>query len=103
MGGRAILDDVHVRRIEVLTEKLDGPGINTACETAQQYVLDAASSRRAKGGAVFSLEQPTFALSVAYSIPCSIPVVPLVILDECATDIFVGPGPQEMIMHRCTQ
>jgi len=97
VGGYAIVDAEHANRITALMNELDDIQIDNACETAQEFVLDTAMARRAQGGAVFSTDRPLFATSVADPgkiIPCDIPVPPLVSLDGCLTQDFVGPGNQ---------
>jgi hypothetical protein len=104
MGGYGVLDAAHARRIEALTQGLDNPAKQRACEIAQQYVLDAASSRRAKGNAVFAIDQPPLALSIdspATAIPCEAPLAPLVSLETCQRFVFVGPGLRLMNIHAC--
>jgi hypothetical protein len=95
VGGFAIVDSEHVNRIEALVNQLDESQINNACEAAQEYVLETAMARRAQGGAVFSTDRPLFATGVADPesiIPCDIPVPPLIVLNDCLTQPFVGPG-----------
>ena len=94
VGGYGILDRGLAQRIEVLSEGLDIAGLERACTTAQDYVLDAATARRAQGGAVFTTEQP--ALAITYPepesvIPCDTPMEPLVSLRGCAHHDFVAP------------
>ncbi len=95
VGGYAIVDDEHANRITALVNQLDDIQIDNACDTAQEYVLDTATARRAQGGAVFSTDRPLFATSIAEPekvLPCDVPVPPLVSLDNCLTQPFVGPG-----------
>lgn len=104
MGGYALLDAANAGRIATLSQSLDAAGRDRACEIAQDYVLDAAASRRAKGNAVFAIELPAFAISIdapAAALPCSVPVPPLVPLDECKAIPFVGNGPRLMTAWVC--
>ena len=98
-GGYGVIDPAQADRINILTEQLDVVGVARACDTAQAYVLDAATARRAQGGAVFSSQQPALALTVANPeelIPCDIPLVPLVPLNGCRTYEFVS---QERLLN----
>jgi hypothetical protein len=100
VGGYPVLDLAAADKISVLTNWLDFVAVSRACETAQTYVLEAAATRRAQGGAVFSLGQPQFAISVAdpvAAIPCTVPIVPLVTMDGCSSIDFVAPG--EVLMR----
>ena len=93
-GGYAVLDQGLAQRIHTLSSQMRPADIDRACELAQEYVLDTAATRRAKGGAVFSTQSPPLAFSVAQPetvIPCDIPVLPLVSLAECSRHAFVGP------------
>jgi len=104
VGGYAIMDLSHANRISELQQKLNSSEISSACELAQDYVLDTAKARRAQGGAVFSTERPLFAVSVAEpekSLPCEIPVMPLVDMSSCMTETFVGPGQKLWQMYFC--
>jgi hypothetical protein len=95
VGGYAVLDAHLAQRITALKSSLDDASADIGCETAQQYVLEAATARRARGGAVFSMNAPTYALSIAEPenfLRCNVPVVPLVQLQNCAIELFVGPG-----------
>jgi hypothetical protein len=100
MGGYGMLNENLARRIATISAQLDTAGIDSACETAQDYVLDVAATRRAQGGAVFSFEQPPFSITLAEPetiIPCDAPMEPLVTLAGCARHDFVenfsGPEP----------
>ncbi len=64
-GGYAVLDPTHATRIDTLAAELDGAAIDRACEAAQTYLLETATLRRARGGAIFSLQTPPLALSIA--------------------------------------
>lgn len=104
VGGYAVLDGTHAARLSRLAERLDAAALSRACNLAQDYVLDTAQARRARGGAVFSDERPLFAVSVANPaerVPCDVPVVPLVNLGDCISESFVGPGPELWQMHFC--
>jgi hypothetical protein len=104
VGGYAVLDNTHAARIANLAEQLDFVSIDRACETAQDYVLESAAARRARGGAVFSTQTPPLALSVgapAEALPCSIPVLPLVSLATCTSATVVGPGPELIRVWLC--
>ncbi len=95
LGGYTVVDAEQADRIARLTAVLDEVQTETACETAQEYVLDTAAARRAGGGAVFATERPLFAVSVAEPesvLPCSLPIIPLVDQSNCLTAPFVGPG-----------
>lgn len=103
-GGYAIMTPEHANRIAVMTEQLDAAGIDRACETAQEYVLEAAAARRAQGEAVFSMQIPAFATSIARpsdAIPCDVSVPPLVSLEQCDAVDFVGPGTTLMTAWIC--
>ena len=103
-GGYAILDSDLANRISGLATQLDAAQIDNACELAQEYVLDTAMARRARGGAVFSTERPQFALSVtepATVLPCDVPVQPLVDMTDCLTETFVGPAQRLGQMYFC--
>jgi len=93
-GGYAVLDQSLAQRIHSLSEQMTPSTINRACEIAQDYVLTTAATRRAEGGMLFSTQTPPLALSVAQPdtvIPCDIPVLPLISLAHCSTNLFVGP------------
>jgi hypothetical protein len=105
-GGYAIMSPEHANRITALTEQLDAAALDRACETAQEYVLAAAAARRARGEAVFSMQTPPVALSIARPaeiIPCDVGVPPLVSLEQCEASDFVGPGPKVMTVWICTR
>ncbi|MDP7094072.1 MAG: hypothetical protein QF580_06520, partial [Gammaproteobacteria bacterium] len=107
VGGFAIMTPEHASRITALGEQLDAFGVERACQTAQDYVLEAAATRRARGGAVFSMQIPPIALSIADpadSIPCNVgSVPPLVSLEQCEANNFVGPDRKLMTVWVCTQ
>jgi hypothetical protein len=93
-GGYARLDQGLAQRIRGLSAQMDPADIVRACDLAQEYVLDTAATRRAKGGAVFSTQSPPLAFSVAQPesvIPCDVPVMPLVSMAQCSSHTFVGP------------
>lgn len=95
LGGYTVVDAEQADRIAGLAAMLDEIQTQTACETAQEYVLDTAAARRAGGGAVFATARPLFAVSVANPatvIPCNLPIIPLVDQSNCLTAPFVGPG-----------
>lgn len=95
IGGYAVLNDDHAKRISTLADTLDAAQTERACNMAQDYVLETATARRARGGAVFSTERPLFALSVADAadiLPCNVPIVSLVDFSDCLHEEFVGPG-----------
>jgi hypothetical protein len=100
VGGYPVVTRAHAARLSTLTDEIDPTKVDLACETAQDFVLEAASSRRALGGPVFSTEQPPFAVTVAEPqdlIPCSVPIVPLVSMDKCKSFLFVDPVPNELM------
>lgn len=104
VGGYALMDLSHANRISELTDRLNTDQIRNACELSQDYVLETAKARRARGGAVFSTERPLFAVSIAEpekSLPCEIPVMPLVDMSSCLTQAFVGPGQKLWQMYFC--
>jgi hypothetical protein len=104
IGGYALMSSAHAQRIASLTAQLDAAGIDRACDTAQEYVLDTAGARRARQMAIFSLEAPPFALTIASpanAIPCDVPVPPLISLDHCEASDFVGPGSKLMTAWVC--
>ena len=104
-GGYAVLDPTHASRIDSLAAELDAAAVDRACETAQTYLLQTATLRRARGGAIFSLQTPPLALSVAdpdQALPCTIPLLPLVSLQECRQEKFVGPENRLMDVWLCT-
>jgi hypothetical protein len=106
VGGYGVMDSAHARRIRALTEQLEPAEIDKACEISQNYVLEAAAVRRVQGGAIFSAEQPPMAVSIAAPsevIPCDIPVLPLVSLQNCKRRDFVGPGPMLMSTWVCAR
>jgi len=87
IGGYAILDQQHAGRISRLSARLDETAVQRACELAQQYLLDTAGLRRARGEAIFSTDQPPFALTAVSPddlIPCNVSVEPLISFDECS-------------------
>lgn len=103
VGGSATLDTDQAERLTALSTELrsrDEFAIDRACAAAQDYVLDAAASRRALGGSIFSTAAPPFALTVAEPeqlIPCSIPIVPLVSMEQCEFFEFVEPEPNRLL------
>ena len=104
VGGYPVLDNDLSDRIGELSQRLNKAQINNACELAQSYVLDTAMARRARGGAVFSLERPLFAASVAEPgsvLPCDIPVQPLIDMSDCLKEAFIGPGQRLWQMYFC--
>lgn len=104
VGGYGLLSTRLAGRIAALTVELDEFAVARACETAQSYVLETAAARRAQGGAVFSMERPAFAVSVAEPaalIPCEVPVPPLVDMSDCGHTEFVAPGEQLMYAWVC--
>jgi len=104
-GGYAVLDQGLAGKIRSLSAQLETADIAQACELAQDYVLDTAATRRAKGGAVFSTQLPPLAISVAQPeavIPCEVPVLPLVTLDECSRHAFVGQDANLNTIWLCT-
>jgi hypothetical protein len=106
VGGYALLDSAHANRIENLQQQLDAAQLETACQTAQDYLLDAASARRAMGNAVFTTERPPVAVTVPAAekiITCDVPVRPLVAMDDCTRSEFVGPGPALMTVWLCPE
>jgi hypothetical protein len=91
VGGYGILDQAHAERIDALGSKLDIAAVQRACGLAQEYVLTAAAARRARGGAVFAMESPAMALSVAQPdavSSCDVQIPPLVSLAECEQQDF---------------
>jgi hypothetical protein len=91
VGGYGILDQAHAERIGALSSKLDIAAVQRACGLAQEYVLSTAAARRARGGAVFAMEPPTMALSVAQPdavLNCDVHISPLVALTECEQQDF---------------
>ena len=104
-GGYAVLDRGLAQRIQTLSAQMSPADIDGACELAQEYVLDTAATRRAKGGAVFSTQSPPLAFSVAQPesvIPCDVPVLPLVSLAACSRQLFVGPEANLNTAWLCT-
>ncbi len=104
VGGYGVLDVQLEERITQLAARLDPASTDKACTVAQELVLDTAMARRAQGGAVFSTERPPLAVSVAEPdrvLPCDVPVLPLVVMDDCRSDTFVGPGPRLWQMYVC--
>jgi hypothetical protein len=104
VSGYVVMSSEHAERIARLTAQLDAAEIERACDTAQEYVLETAGARRARGEQVFSMDAPPFALSVADPaslIPCDVPVPPLITLEQCDSSDFVGPGPKLMTAWVC--
>ena len=99
-GGFAIVNPNQAGRISNLTAAMDSVSIRLGCDAAQENVLEAATARRARGGAVFSTESPLFALTVANPAeydPCPVPIVPLVSMEHCEVFEFVNPGPNQLM------
>lgn len=99
-GGYAVIDVNQAERLIAFTGAMDIVDTRLACELAQEFVLEAASSRRARGGAVFSTDNPLFAVTVADAAmldPCSVPIVPLVSMDHCERFNFVDPVPNRLM------
>jgi len=93
MGGYGLMDTTLTQRIEMYSMELDAAGIEQACLTAQDYVLEVAATRRAQGNAVFSFDPPPFSithLNPANIIPCDTPMEPLISLQGCTQYDFVG-------------
>jgi hypothetical protein len=106
IAGYATLDTTHAKRISSLTAQLDAAALERACSAAQDYVLQTAGLRRARGGPVFSTTRPALAISVDEPekvIGCSVPVMPLVSLTDCDQERFAGPSGQTMIIWLCPQ
>lgn len=104
-GGYGVLNEQLADRITELAARLDSAALERACTTAQDYVLSTAALRRAQGDAVFSLERPPLALSVAEPEqlnPCAVKLPPLLTMEGCSTADFVGPGPRQMTAWFCT-
>lgn len=104
VGGYGLVSMRLAGRISALTAQLDEFAVARACETAQSYVLGTAAARRAQGGAVFSMQRPDFAISVAEPdavLPCEVPVPPLVDMSNCDYTPFVAPGEQLMYAWFC--
>ena len=103
VGGAATMDAEQSARLDLLSDelrRLDNYAIDQACASAQEHVLEAAASRRALGGSVFSTAAPPFALTVArpeQHVPCSVPIVPLVSLEQCEYFEFVEPEPNRLM------
>ena len=96
VGGFNLVDHQHAGRLLRLTAAVDQNGVRRACEAAQTYVLDAAAAIRARGGTVFSVEQPPIALTVPApenAIPCDISVRPLIDLSDCEAHDVLAPNP----------
>jgi TPR repeat protein len=104
-GGYAVLDQGLAEKIGNLNAQMDPAAIGRACELAQEYVLETAATRRAKGSAVFATLAPPLAFSVAQPeavISCDVPVLPLVSLDQCSRQTFVGPDATLNTAWLCT-
>jgi hypothetical protein len=103
VGGYATMNSAQATRLQALSdelEQLNPYAIDLACNAAQDFVLDIASSRRARGGAVFSTLPPPFAVTVADPAahdPCGIEIVPLVALEHCNFFEFVNPRPNRLM------
>jgi hypothetical protein len=103
-GGFAILDEPHVNRIERLSARLDNDGIRRACDTAQQYLLETAAARRARGDTVLLTERPPIAITVpdpATRIPCDLLVTPLVNFDDCSAYAALAANDQRASVWIC--
>lgn len=104
VGGYGIVDRRLASRIRSLSQQLDEFAVERACEAAQELVLETAAARRARGGAVFSMQRPRFAISVAEPaelVPCAVRVPPLVAMEDCEHADFVGPGEQLLQAWYC--
>lgn len=104
IGGFGIVDATYAERIAGLSDELGKPATERACETANDYVLETAAARRTRGGLVIETQAPEFALSISQpeqALPCSIPVMPLISMEQCQVEPFVGPGPQLMNAWIC--
>jgi hypothetical protein len=104
VGGFGIVDPRLASRLESLSQQLDEFAVARACEAAQALVLETAAARRARGGAVFSMQRPPFAVSVAAPadlLPCSVRIPPLVDMNDCEHADFVGPGQQLLQAWYC--
>lgn len=105
VGGYTLMDEAHASRISNLQAQLDPAQLESACETGQNYLLDAASARRALGNAVFMTDGPPVAVTVAAPdkvIACDVQIPPLVSLDTCSKKEIVGPGPELFAAWLCT-
>ena len=106
VGGYALMDNAHARRIKNLQEQLSPAELESACQTGQDYLLAAASARRALGNAVFTTDRPAAAITVNEAdniIACDVTVQPLVSLADCSQQTFVGPGPELMSIWLCAE
>ncbi|MGI9291921.1 MAG: hypothetical protein ACR2QG_11700 [Gammaproteobacteria bacterium] len=106
VGGYALMDDGQARRITTLQKQLDPAQLASACETAQNYVLEAASARRALGNAVFTTDGPPVAVTVSNAeniIACDVAIAPLVTMTACTQENFVGPGPELFTLWTCVE
>jgi hypothetical protein len=106
VGGYALMDDAHARRIKNLQAQLNPAELEAACETGQNYLLAAASARRALGNAVFTTDRPAIAITANEPdniIACDVTVQPLVTLADCSQQTFVGPGPELMSVWLCAE
>lgn len=104
VGGYGILDQAHAERISALGSKLDIAAVQRACGLAQEYVLSTAAARRARGGAVFAMEPPAMALSVAQPdavLSCDVQILPLVSLAECAQQDFYAADLRRNTLWLC--
>jgi hypothetical protein len=92
MGGYGLMGTTLTRRIEMYSMQLDTAGIERACVTAQDYVLEVAATRRAQGNALFSFEPPPFSIThidPVSIIPCEAPMEPLISMAGCARHDYV--------------
>jgi len=104
IGGYAILDNQHANRIRRLSAQLDAMAIQNACDVAQEYLLDTAAARRARGGTVFSIEQPPIAVTTpnpASVIPCQPATPPLVTMNNCTAHAIVTPEANRATLWIC--
>ncbi len=100
VGGYAVMDTAQANRLTEFLADMDSIDTRLGCEAAQNFVLEAASSRRARGGAVFSTDSPLFAVTVAEPAtldPCPVPIVPLVSMEHCEYFNFVDPVPNRLM------
>lgn len=104
IGGYAILDHQQAGRFDRLRSQLDANALRTACDTAQNYVLETAAAIRSRGGTVFSLEQPPLALTIPNPTaknPCKFPVPPLINFADCTAHDVLAPNTQPASLWIC--
>jgi hypothetical protein len=92
MGGYGLMGTTLTQRIDMYSMELDTAGIERACVTAQDYVLEVAATRRAQGNAVFSFDPPPFSIThidPVSIIPCEAPMEPLISMEGCARHDYV--------------